>query len=215
MKTTPFWLALSFAVGIVAWSTGCQSAPAKGMERGEYLFANYCAPCHTASGGGKADVAAPAIASLPQWYVQQQLDNYRNDLRGYHYDDIEGMRMKPMAMTLMSQEDVALVAEYVSGLAPVQPAPTLDGDAENGKTLYGTCAACHQAEGTGSDAQHAPPLINTHDWYLFTQLKKFKGGVRGAQSGDQWGATMAPMTAGLTDEQAMKDVVAYIQTLRK
>jgi len=213
MKMTHLGLALGFAGGMIAWSTGCQSAPAKGMERGEYLFANYCAPCHTASGMGKPNVAAPAIAGLPQWYVQRQLMNYRNDLRGYHYDDIEGMRMKPMALTLMSNEDVALAAEYVAGLPPVQPTPSLDGDAEKGKALYGACAACHQAEGTGNEAMGAPPLINTHDWYLVTQLTKFKGGVRGAK--DSWGASMAPMTAGLPDEQAMKDVVAYIQTLRK
>lgn len=213
MKTTPLWLALGFAAGLLAWSTGCQTAPAKGMERGEYLFSNYCAPCHTASGMGKPNVAAPAIAGLPQWYVQRQLENYRGDLRGYHYDDIEGMRMKPMARTLMSEGDVALVAEYVSNLAPVQPTPSVEGDAEKGKALYAPCTACHQANGTGMEALGAPPLINTHDWYLVTQLKKFKGGVRGAK--DQYGASMAPMTGGLADEQAMKDVVAYIQTLRQ
>jgi len=183
------------------------------MERGEYLFSNYCAPCHQASGIGKPNVAAPAIAGLPQWYVQRQLENYRNDLRGYHYDDIEGLRMKPMSRALMSDTDVALVAEYVSTLAPVQPEPTLDGDAEKGKALYGTCTACHMAEGTGNEALGSPPLLNTHDWYLLTQLKKFKGGVRGAK--DQYGRSMAPMANGLQDEQAMKDVVAYIQTLRK
>ena len=157
-------------------------------------------------------MAAPAIAGLPIWYVQRQLANYRDDLRGYHYDDIEGLRMKPKARTLMSENDVAIVAEYVSRLPAVRPEATLDGDAAAGEKLYGTCTACHQANGQGNEALNAPPLTNTHDWYLVTQLKKFKGKVRGAK--DPYGKQMYPMANGLADEQAMKDVVAYVLTLR-
>lgn len=204
---------LSLAAGIVAWNTGCQSAPAAGPERGEHLFTNYCAPCHQPGGVGKAEIAAPAIAGLPQWYVERQLFNYRTDLRGYHFDDIEGLRMKPMSRALMSDTDVKIVAEYVGTLLPVQPAATLEGDAEKGKALYGTCQACHKADGTGDPALNAPPLVNTQDWYLVSQLGKFKAGVRGQR--DTQGKSMAPMAAGLADEQAMKDVVAYIHTLRK
>jgi cytochrome c553 len=60
----------------------------------------------------------------------------------------------------------------------------------------------------------APPLVTASDWYLLTQLKNFKHGVRGANAAaDVSGAMMMPMAAPL-DEQAMKDVIAYIQTLR-
>jgi len=211
-KLSSLALALGFITSVVAVNSGCATAPAAGPERGEYLFSNYCAPCHNGTGIGKPNVAAPAIAGLPQWYVQRQLMNYRSDVRGYHFDDIEGLRMKPMSKTLMSDNDVAIVSEYVSRLAPVQPAASLDGDAEKGKALYGTCMACHQANGQGNEALGAPPLTNTHDWYLVTQLKKFKGGVRGAK--DQYGTSMAPMASGLSDEQAMNDVVAYVLTLR-
>lgn len=211
-KLSSLALALGFIATVVAVNTGCSSAPAAGPERGEYLFTNYCAPCHTPTGIGKPEVAAPAIAGLPMWYVQRQLTNYRQDLRGYHFDDIEGMRMKPMAMTLMSDNDVAIVAEYVSLLKPAQPAASLDGDPKKGEALYATCMACHQADGKGNEAVNAPPLVNTHDWYLVTQLKKFKGKVRGAK--DPIGQAMYPMANGLADEQAMKDVTAYILTLR-
>ena len=155
--------------------------------------------------GKKHKVLAPSSRDRLRFF----LDGEEQGIMGFG----PGADHEPMALTLMSNEDVALAAEYVAGLPPVQPTPSLDGDAEKGKALYGACAACHQAEGTGNEAMGAPPLINTHDWYLVTQLTKFKGGVRGAK--DSWGASMAPMTAGLPDEQAMKDVVAYIQTLRK
>jgi len=212
-KLSSLALALGFIATVVAVNTGCSSAPAAGPERGEYLFTNYCAPCHTPSGIGKPEVAAPAIAGLPMWYVQRQLTNYRQDLRGYHFDDIEGMRMKPMAMTLMSDNDVAIVAEYVSLLKAGQPAGSLDGDAARGEKLYTEklCITCHQADGKGNEALNAPPLTQTHDWYLVTQLKKFKGGIRGAK--DAQGGTMLPMASAL-EEQDMKDIAAYVLTLR-
>jgi hypothetical protein len=48
-----------------------------------------------------------------------------------------------------------------------------------------------------------------------TQLKNFKSGVRGTNPQDITGAQMRPMSMILADEQAMKDVIAYIQTLSK
>jgi cytochrome c553 len=59
----------------------------------------------------------------------------------------------------------------------------------------------------------APPLKHASDWYLLAQLQKYKEGQRGL-TGDVEGATMRPQVALLTDEQAMKDVVQYIGTLK-
>ena len=56
-------------------------------------------------------------------------------------------------------------------------------------------------------------LSGQHDWYLVRQLQNFKGGIRGG-SGDSFGAQMVPMASLLADEQAMKDVAAYIGTLK-
>ena len=58
-------------------------------------------------------------------------------------------------------------------------------------------------------------LAKLDDWYVLTQLKKFKAGIRGANPADVSGATMRPMAATLPDEQAMRDVVAHIQGLSK
>ena len=61
----------------------------------------------------------------------------------------------------------------------------------------------------------APPLNHASDWYLLAQLKKFKDGIRGSSGMDIEGAQMMPMANTLKDEQAMKDVVAHIATLRR
>ncbi|MEE8157339.1 MAG: c-type cytochrome, partial [Gammaproteobacteria bacterium] len=59
-----------------------------------------------------------------------------------------------------------------------------------------------------------PALAGQHDWYTVRQLQYFKDGIRGTASGDTFGAQMRPMAMTLADEQAMKDVAAYINTLK-
>ena len=88
-----------------------------------------------------------------------------------------------------------------------------DGEAEAGKASYATCATCHGTDGKGNQQLNAPGLVDLPDWYMLTQLHKFKSGVRGANPNDVTGAQMAPMATTLKDEQAMKDVIAHIKTL--
>ncbi len=87
------------------------------------------------------------------------------------------------------------------------------GDAEKGKALYATCTACHGAEGKGQEALNAPNLTGLQEWYFVRQLANFKAGIRGADPKDIYGAQMRPMSMTLADEQAMKDVYAYIQSV--
>ena len=60
----------------------------------------------------------------------------------------------------------------------------------------------------------APPLTLAHDWYLLRQLDNFKQGIRGGDaSADPTGALMRSIAVSL-DEQTMRDILAYISTLR-
>ena len=45
------------------------------------------------------------------------------------------------------------------------------------------------------------------------QLEYFKDGTRGAHEDDTFGRQMAPMALTLADDQAVENVIAYIQTL--
>lgn len=89
-----------------------------------------------------------------------------------------------------------------------------EGDPVKGKSLYATCIACHGQNGEGLQATNSPRLAGLHDWYLISQLKKFRSGLRGANSDDIYGAQMAVFAKALSDEQAILDVVAYIGTLK-
>lgn len=218
LASSPLLLLGVFAAALTgAVGTGCQVAPAATVDHGAYLFSNYCAQCHGNAGqGSKEAIGAPSIAGLPKYYVLEQLHKYRSGVRGAHFDDAEGLRMRPMSLTLGTETDVEAVAMYVASLTPAPPPPTIQGgDAAKGKEQFADCVACHGADAMGMEAVGSPPLVYQPDWYIARQIGKFKAGIRGANKKDAKGLTMAPMAGKLEDDQAVKDAVAYIITLRK
>jgi len=183
------------------------------IERGRQLFA-LCEQCHGTNGAGMQLSLAPSIAGMGSWYLVGQLNKFRDGQRASNFDDISGMRMRGMARWLHTEADVNAVAAYVASLPPIRPAATLTGgDAKNGGELYATCSGCHGPQGEGVEAVGAPALSHQSDWYLYASLKNFKQGIRGSDPRDAQGAAMRGMSQLLADDQAIKDVVAFIMTL--
>jgi len=184
-------------------------------ERGADLF-RLCAICHGENAAGNEAVGAPSIAGMPSWYLEAQLKQFRDGNRGTHFDDIMGMRMRPMALTLTREGDVETVSAHIAAMPAADPAPSVTGgDVANGKVIYTTiCIACHGPDGAGNrEMMGAAPIHRSSDWYLFRQVENFRAGIRGARPGDAGGALMRPMVSKFTGEQDIKDVVAYITTL--
>lgn len=185
-------------------------ARAADPARGEELY-QLCAQCHGEKGAGNPLFLAPSIAGLPEWYLKGQLTNFKTGVRGMNPEDVGGLRMYPMSQTLKTEADIETMAAYVASMPPQPAAQTLTGgDATRGAKLYQVCVACHGPDGNGNQALGAPRLTGQSDWYLLASLQKFKGGLRGNYPN---AAIMRGMAGTLTDEQAMKDVIAYIQTL--
>jgi cytochrome c553 len=212
----PVAIALLAAPLVSLTFAGCGGMSRPGMARGTELY-DTCVPCHGRHGTGNAELGAPAIAGLPRWYVEAQLLKFQSGQRGMHPSDAEGHRMRPMARSLNLEGDVASVAEYVASLPGHPAVATLaGGNPTAGAERYNTvCMVCHGADGTGMEAMGAPALLNQQDWYMLKSLDKFKSGLRGADTSDAQGQQMAAMSSTLEDHQAMLDVIAYIQTLRK
>jgi cytochrome c oxidase subunit II len=173
-----------------------------------------CAACHGLQGEGNVALNAPKLSGQGGWYLQRQLKNFKNGARGTHDKDVFGKMMAPMAATLADDAAIANVSAYIKTL-PDNPAPaTVKGDAHNGQQRYVTCGACHGWDGRGIQATNAPALKGISDWYLVTQLKNFKQGIRGAHPQDPYGPQMALVSETLQDDQAINDLVTYINTLR-
>lgn len=208
-----FALVIFLAIAAVLCLSGCGTGKTDAATRGREVYET-CVPCHNADGSGDATIGAPNIAGMKEWYVQRELDKFRSGVRGMHFSDVEGMRMRPMALSLVSEEDVKAVAHYVETLPPVPEARTLPGDPKAGEALYATCSSCHGDTGDGNQDLGGPKLAGVDDWYLATQLRKFKRGIRGANPKDREGRLMRPMAMTLPDEDAIRNVVAYAGTLK-
>lgn len=201
---------------VIAALLGALALPAAGaaqdLARGKQLY-GLCTQCHGADGAGDPLSLAPAIAGMQAWYVESQLQAFKNGLRGTHPDDLGGLRMYPMSLALRSDEDIAAVSAYVASLPVPKLEPTITGDPSKGSGYYATCTACHGADGSGNQALNAPRLVGTSDWYLAETLRKYKAGIRGGNPKNQNSVMMRGMALSLPDEQAIKDVVAHILTL--
>ena len=190
-----------------------QAVAADDLARGRQLY-DLCAQCHGENGDGAQLYLAPAIAGLDDWYVKSQLLVFQSGARGTNWQDVGGLRMHPMSRWLRSDADVAAVSAYVATLPKVNPVPVVEGgNVEAGKTLFATCAACHGAAGEGDEAKNSPPLAHMSDWYLVSALEKYKAGIRGSNPQNTNAVLMRGMSNILVNDQAIKDVVAYITTL--
>jgi len=171
-----------------------------------------CSACHGQEAEGNLALNAPKLSGQGDWYLKNQLKNYKQGARGTHEKDVFGKMMAPMAATLGDEAAIDNVVAYIKTL-PDNPVPaTVDGNALKGQKPYVTCAACHGSDGQGNQAMNAPRLAGMSDWYLVTQLKNFKHGVRGAHPKDKYGPQMASMAAILANDQAIDNLVSYINT---
>ena len=192
---------------LLALATLCGTAAAPADE-----FV-YCTVCHGVQLMGNAVIQAPRLSGMETWYVEQQLRNFSKGMRGTHEDDFPGNEMRPMAAVLSDQQ-VGEAAGFANATQSPAPAATVSGDVEKGKVHYSTCSVCHGVDGKGNEALGSPDLTIPNDWYLVRQLRNFKSGRRGSHPGDTYGMQMRASMQLLADNEAIIDVVSYINTLQ-
>ncbi len=200
------WLA-----GQKTWSD-MQGMSAGDPATGKGLYA-ICGSCHGQQGEGNVAMNAPRLAGLPAWYIGRQIKYYQQGIRGAHEQDTYGQQMAPMAMTLTDDMSIRHVTSYIDSLDVAPTQTTITGDADRGARHYNTCGACHGAKAEGNYALNAPRLAGQEDWYLKRQLENFRKGIRGSHKSDVFGHQMVLMARTLQDEQAVNDMLAYLNTL--
>jgi len=174
----------------------------------------YCSTCHGVEGIGNIAIEAPRLAGMEAWYLKRQLENFRAGFRGTHGEDTQGIAMRPMAAKL-SDESIADIVDWIGDWEYVPAEVTVEGDVNQGRTAFQSCAACHGVNAQGNEALGAPALAGQNDWYMITQLRNFRAGFRGSHQEDTYGNQMQAMSQTLRDDQAVINVVSYINTLQK
>ena len=169
-----------------------------------------CAACHGLSGEGNPAMHGPRLTLQEPDYLRRQMRNFRQLVRG-GLTDFYGWQMNGRAMALSGDRAIRDVVAYIDLLPDTYARDTLGGDVRRGKPMYDNyCASCHGGKAEGIPALNAPPLAGLEGWYQLEQLRKFKDGTRGSHEADTPGQQMKAVMAPIGDEQAMIDIIGYI-----
>ncbi|MEX2580930.1 MAG: c-type cytochrome [Verrucomicrobiales bacterium] len=177
------------------------------------VYQRICAACHGVNGEGKDELFSPSIAGLPEWYLVEQLEKFRDGSRGAHPEDVPGAQMRAIGLAL-SDEQIAEAARTVSAMPSIPTeAPPESADLDFGRRLYANeCMACHRYNGTGDAVFHSSPLVSLNRAYLERQMLNYRSGIRGAAPGDLYGQKMVEVTERMSDEE-IQAAVDYIGAL--
>ena len=190
-----------------------QAVAAPNIAAGQAQYA-VCAACHGAQGEGNQTMNGPKLAGQQAWYIERQLQYFKDGVRGGE-GDTNGQAMAPMANMLADEQAIRNMAAYIASLPDNPAQTTVQGDVDNGYDIYDrNCAACHLDDGSGTWYTDAPALAGMSDWYFVTQISNFRAGIRGLHPQDNYGEQMVSMATAMADLDEINDVAAYINTLR-
>ena len=195
------------------------------IEQGKQLYAG-CISCHGIGGQGDDAMNAPKLAGLSRWYLHRQLSYFKQKIRGQSSENLYGQQMATMSALLPDDKAIEDVSAYLNSLTstnPTKKSPVEKTSISNksvsaddpikGKSLYKNCAYCHGEHAQGNYAMNAPKLAGQKPWYLKRQISAFQQGIRGKHPADLYGKQMILMSKTLHNEEAVNDVVSYINSL--
>jgi cytochrome c oxidase subunit 2 len=199
-----------------------QARPVGDATRGATSYA-VCLACHGANGEGNdpqggADLTGqngPKLAGQEPWYLRRQIANFQNGLRGPQ--DLITQQMAAMSAVLATPGTIEDVIAYIGTFPDESSDTSITGDVARGRDLYQTCGLCHGRDGHGNWNSNAPRLAGMSDWYLRRQIELFRAtdpaARRGGHANDIYGDQMNLLAGMLKDDNAINDVIAYINTL--
>ncbi|WDE97156.1 c-type cytochrome [Lentisphaera profundi] len=175
------------------------------------LYNKSCLACHGASGAGFHDKEISAnLTVLSDPYLKDQFEAIVSGKR-----KSVGAKKMAEALKAYSTQDQYQAMLYATQLPLADSRETLKkADHKRGKQLYASCVHCHgnTAQGNSNPALPAPRLKGQSDAYLYQTLKDFKNGHRGDESSAAM--QMKAMTAILSSDKDMRDVIAHIKTFK-
>lgn len=199
----------------VTLAVACSTTTLAATIDGKTVFTTTCMACHGAKGEGNAKIGAPNIAGMDAIYVARQLDHFTSGARGAAANDNFGAQMRGAVSVLKTDGDRQAMAHYIASLPKVRSNTAYKGTLSNGSTQFNAvCSSCHEARAQGNAQMGAPSLVGIDPAYMERQIMAFRDGRRGAAPEDKHGALMKVGASMLPDTASVRDVIAYITTLK-
>jgi len=170
-------------------------------------FAENCAPCHGAGGGGGRGY--PNLND-DEWIWGGNLDEIaqtiRHGVRSGDADARQGAAMPAFGRDgILKRADVENVGDFVRSLAGV--APDLKADLTAGKKIFSdNCAVCHGETGKGKRELGAPNLSDAI-WLYGADKPSIVEAIWNGRSG------VMPAWAGRLDDVTIKALAVYVHSL--
>ncbi|HML08355.1 MAG TPA: cytochrome-c oxidase, cbb3-type subunit III [Xanthobacteraceae bacterium] len=173
---------------------------------GRRAFADNCAPCHGAGGGG-----AKGYPNLVDndWLWGGKLDDIAQTIRhGVRAGDDQGHQGSMPAFGrdgLLKADDISAAADYVRSLSGLATEPGAD-LARGAKIFADNCAVCHGPQGKGNREVGAPNLTD-QIWLYGPEKKTIMEGIWNGRDGvmPAWGSKL--------DDATLKALTIYVHTL--
>ena len=173
---------------------------------GRQAFANNCAPCHGAGGGG-----AKGYPNLTDddWLWGGKLDDIAQTIRyGIRSDDNRG-RVGDMPdfgrEGVLKPDEISTVADFVRSLSGLAVDPRAD-LARGRKIFDDNCSPCHGPEGKGNREFGAPNLADAI-WLYGRDKATIVDVITNGREG------VMPAWAGRLDEVTLKSLAIYVHGL--
>lgn len=183
------------------------------IDAGKTLYES-CAACHGPNAEGNPVMAAPRLAGQWNWYLERQIKQFKEGIRGVDKRDHTGAQMLAAVQVLVSDEAVSDISAYLASLSFEPVASPVEGDLRNGNNYYQSkCGACHGGNAEGNAMLNSPRLNGLEGDYLVRQYYNFQKGLRGIHPSDRYGKQMKMMANSLATEKNLQDVVAFIHSL--
>ena len=173
---------------------------------GRAAFADNCAPCHGAGGGGARGY--PNLVDN-KWLWGGKLSDIEQTIRhGARSGDDKGHQGLMPAFGrdgMLKSEEISTVADFVRSLSGL---PTTPGaDLARGAKIFGdNCAVCHGPQGKGNRDVGAPNLTD-NIWLYAPDKKTIMEGIWNGRGGvmPAWGTKL--------DDVTIKALAVYVHTL--
>lgn len=152
---------------------------------------------------------APSLDGMPDDYIVEQLEHFRQSRRGIDPADAMTRVMSQQAKAL-SDEQISLIADYYSVRKRRLSNESVAGNVENGERLYKErCKGCHSSM-LGRYFTKSPRITHLRGAYLLAQLNQFSKSKRLVVEDSKHKLKMVAVAKKLS-ETDQANIVAFIK----